>query len=60
MDINDLRSVLTVVSFGLFIGIVWWAYSGHRKHSFEEAAQLALDDDDLPVSNGSRAANAEK
>lgn len=59
MDINDLRSVLTVVSFGLFIGIVWWAYSGHRKQSFEEAAQLALDDD-TPDANGSRAANAEK
>ncbi len=60
MDINDLRSVMTVLSFGLFAGIVWWAYSAHRRASFDEAAQIPLDDD-LPVTNnGARAANAEK
>lgn len=45
MDINDLRSIFTVVSFATFIGIVWWAYSGHRKQAFEEAAALPLEDD---------------
>jgi cytochrome c oxidase cbb3-type subunit IV len=52
MDINDLRSLFTVVVFGSFVGIVWWAYSARRKESFEEAAQLPLDDD-LPAATGS-------
>jgi cytochrome c oxidase cbb3-type subunit 4 len=35
-----------VLAFASFIGIVWWAYSSKRKHSFDEAANLALDDED--------------
>lgn len=46
MDINDLRSLFTVLVFGVFIGIVWWAYSARRKSSFDEAALLPLNDDD--------------
>jgi cytochrome c oxidase cbb3-type subunit 4 len=46
MDINDLRSVFTVLAFASFVGIVWWAYSGKRKASFDEAAKLALDEDE--------------
>lgn len=46
MDINDLRSVFTVLAFASFVGIVWWAYSGKRKASFDEAANLALDEDE--------------
>lgn len=45
MDINGLRSIVTVLSFLLFIGIVWWAYSDRRKKTYAEAALLALDDD---------------
>jgi cytochrome c oxidase cbb3-type subunit IV len=44
--INDLRAAVTAVSFVLFLGIVAWAWSGHRKRAFEEAARLVLDDDD--------------
>ncbi|MBI3525636.1 MAG: cbb3-type cytochrome c oxidase subunit 3 [Betaproteobacteria bacterium] len=47
MDINDLRSVVTVVSFVMFIGIVWWAYSDKRKPAFDEAALLPFSDDEL-------------
>jgi cytochrome c oxidase cbb3-type subunit IV len=54
MDINDLRSLFTVLAFLLFIGIVLWAYSAKRKTSFDEAANLAVDDDDaLPHASGS-------
>jgi len=35
---STLASVFTVISFVVFIGIVFWAYSGRRKRSFEEAA----------------------
>lgn len=46
MDINDMRSVITVLAFVSFIGIVIWAWSGKRKAAFDEAARLPLEDDD--------------
>lgn len=51
MEINDLRIVVTVLGFVCFLGICAWAYSKHAKTGFDEAAQLPLTDDDLPVSN---------
>jgi cytochrome c oxidase cbb3-type subunit 4 len=54
MDLNDLRSLWTVLSFAAFLGIVFWAYSGARKARFEEAAQLALDDDLAAQEHGQR------
>ena len=48
MDINDLRAGVTVLTFVLFIGIVWWAYSDRRKAAYDEAARIPLDDD-LPL-----------
>ena len=45
MDINDLRSIFTVLAFIAFVGIVWWAYSDRRKQTYDEAALLPLDDD---------------
>lgn len=46
MDINVFRSAITVVGLMCFIGIVMWAYSGHAKKGFEEAARLPLEDDE--------------
>jgi len=43
-----VHSIWTVLVFIIFIGIVLWAYSGKRKKDFDEAANLALDDDDKP------------
>lgn len=48
MDINDLRSVFTVVVLVLFIGIVWWAYSDRRKQAYDLAARSVLEDDTPP------------
>ena len=45
MDINDLRSLVTVIAFAAFLGIVWWAYSGASRRGFEEAARLPFDED---------------
>jgi cytochrome c oxidase cbb3-type subunit 4 len=45
MDLNDVRTLWTVLSFAAFLAIVFWAYSGKRKARFEEAARLVLDDD---------------
>lgn len=49
MDINDLRSLTTVLMLAIFVGIVWWAYSAKSKAAFEEAGRLPLDDDELDV-----------
>ena len=45
MDINDLRSIFTVLALIAFVGIVWWAYSDRRKKTYDEAAMMPLDDD---------------
>jgi cytochrome c oxidase cbb3-type subunit 4 len=45
VDINDLRSLFTVLAFIAFVGIVWWAYSDRRKTTYDEAAMLPLDGD---------------
>lgn len=49
MDINDLRSITTVVMLTVFVGIAWWAFSGRQKTAFDEAAQLPLAEDDEPT-----------
>lgn len=45
MDINDLRSALTVLSLLSFLGLVAWAYSQSRRTEFDEAARLPLWDE---------------
>ncbi|ADP97873.1 CcoQ/FixQ family Cbb3-type cytochrome c oxidase assembly chaperone [Marinobacter adhaerens] len=47
MDINELRGVHTLLVMAAFFGIVWWAYSAHRKKANDEAAHLPFDDDDV-------------
>ena len=54
MDINDLRSLFTVLAFIAFMGIVWWAYSDRRKQSYEAAAMLPLDDDSELIPQATR------
>jgi cytochrome c oxidase cbb3-type subunit 4 len=44
MDINTWRSVITVLAFVAFIGIVWYAYRRRSQKGFEAAAQLPFAD----------------
>jgi len=46
MDINDLRSVVTVAGLLCFLAIVAWAYGRTSKQGFEEAANLPFADQD--------------
>ena len=43
------HSVWTVILLVVFLGIVFWAWSGKRNKAFKEAAQLPLEDDDAPA-----------
>lgn len=54
MDINDARTIVTVLGFLCFIGICAWAYSRHAKSGFDEAAQLPFTEDDVPDAREAR------
>jgi cytochrome c oxidase cbb3-type subunit 4 len=41
------RSIVTVMAFVTFIGIVLWAWSGARRERFDAAAMLPLEEDEL-------------
>lgn len=45
MDINILRSLVTVAAFVAFIGILVWAYRPGRKKQFDDAAKLPFESD---------------
>ena len=47
VDINLLRSLVTVAALVAFLGIVWWAYGPARKERFERDGRLPLDEEDL-------------
>jgi cytochrome c oxidase cbb3-type subunit 4 len=44
MDINLLRSLVTVAALAAFAGIVWWAYAPSHKERFERDALLPFGD----------------
>ena len=47
MDINEVRGIHSLVIMAMFLGIIWWAYSAHRKKPNDEAAHLPFEDDDV-------------
>ena len=49
MEINDVRSAMTVILFLIFLGIVFWAYSKKSKRAFDEAARLPFEEDEAMV-----------
>jgi len=46
VDFVTLSSIMTVLSFATFIGIVLWAYSKKATRSFDEAARLPFAEDE--------------
>jgi cytochrome c oxidase cbb3-type subunit 4 len=45
MDVNDLRSLVTVLSLVAFTGIIAWVFWPRHRAGFEAAASMALQDD---------------
>ena len=43
MDQNDLRIVVTVVSFIAFVAIVFWAFSRKSKKGFDVASRIPFE-----------------
>ena len=48
MDINDIRSAVTLLSFVLFIGLVRWVWTARRRAAFDEAARLPFEGEEQP------------
>ncbi len=46
MDINDLRSIITVAGLVCFLAIVFWAYNKGSQSGFDEAARLPFSEDE--------------
>ncbi|WP_317203299.1 cbb3-type cytochrome c oxidase subunit 3 [Janthinobacterium sp.] len=51
---DSASSVMTVISFITFIGIMWWTFITHRRSDFDVAAQLPFADDDAAGNDGER------
>ena len=48
MDVNDLRTAVTVLSFVSFLGIVGWAWSRRNAGRFAADARLPFTGEGLP------------
>lgn len=46
MDINIFRGVMTLIIMVLFIGLCIWVYSKKRKPMYDQAARMALEEND--------------
>jgi cytochrome c oxidase cbb3-type subunit IV len=46
VDLSDLRTIVTTLSFIAFVGVVFWAYNSKQKKRFDEAANLPFVDAD--------------
>jgi cytochrome c oxidase cbb3-type subunit 4 len=49
MDVNDLRSIFTVLSLLAFVGIWAWAWSRRNQEQFDRAAHLPFDEEQAPA-----------
>jgi cytochrome c oxidase cbb3-type subunit IV len=58
MDVNTLRSAVTLVMLLMFVGIVVWTWSRSRRDAFDDAAALPFVDDAPPADTVVRAARA--
>lgn len=45
MDINTLRTVVTIASFAVFVGIIVWAWKRRKTSDFKDAANLPFTHD---------------
>ena len=44
-DVNDLRVMVTLISFLVFIGICLWSFYPKNKDRFAKASRIPLDDE---------------
>ena len=54
MDLNDVRSLVTLLSLALFLGLMAWTWRPKRKQAHEEAARLPFEGEVDDADNGAR------
>ena len=54
MDFTMLSSAITVISFVIFIGIMYWAYAKQNKEKFEAIGKSLLEIDTDPKTDLTR------
>ena len=52
MDLNDLRSIVTVLGLLLFLGLAAWTWHPARRPASEAAAQLPFEGDATDPGDG--------
>lgn len=57
MVIGLIHSIWTVLVLVIFIGIVFWAWNGKRKQTFDRASMIPLEDDDTNLTEESSKGN---
>ena len=45
MDLNDIRSLVTLISLALFLGLMAWTWWPARRRDHDAAALLPFDDE---------------
>ena len=60
MDIEWMRSMMTVTAFATFIGIVLWAWSSRKQTDFDVAARSVLENDDKDAESAAEFPNSMK
>lgn len=51
MTFTLFQSIWSIVVMITFLGIVFWAFSSHRKSAFDEAARLPFEDSQVTDNN---------
>jgi cytochrome c oxidase cbb3-type subunit 4 len=54
MDINDIRSAVTVLGFVLFLALWRWVWAARRRAAFDAAAQLPFQGDEIERKEGAQ------
>jgi cytochrome c oxidase cbb3-type subunit IV len=52
MNMEWMRSAMTVIAFATFIGIVLWAWSSRKRGDFDAAARSVLLEDEAAQGKG--------
>ena len=52
MDLNDVRSLVTLIGLVLFVGLMFWTWRPARQPEHEAAAQLVFDGEALESNTG--------
>ena len=54
MELNDVRSIMTLAGLVLFIALAVWTWMPHRRAAHDMAARLPFDGESNEHENGAR------